>query len=646
MDQKTPKKYRFGVTPRAIIIGLLLIPINGLWIFETEIIRYLGHPTTISLFYTSIFILLCLIAINSVLRRFIPRWVFSQGELITIYVMINIGAALVGHDQIQILVSLMPYAAYFATPSNDWHSRFADKLPDWLTVRDPIASKNFYAGNSSLYDPVNWHAWIVPVLWWSAFIVVLVGMFLCINVLLRKQWTEREKLSYPLVQLPFDMTAEGAPIFRDKLLWYGFAVAAAIDIINGLATLYPSIPILPIKLGDRSFLFTTRPWNNIGWLPTQLYPFGIGLGMLLPVDLLFSCWFFFWVWKAENILTSAFGLETIRGMPFTNEQSFGAYMGICIFAILVSRKHFANLFKHFFGMRTDIDDRGEPIPYRVAMWALILGGMFLTWFSLKAGLAWHYVFAFWVVFFAMSIAVTRMRAELGPPAHDLHAAGPDQIIPTIVGARNVGTENLNVFSLFFWFNRAYRSHPMPFQLEGFKLAERTRTSYSGIFWAMMIAGVAGTIFAFWAILHLLYVNGAASSTLGPPNVPMIFGSEPWNRMEGWVKSPQPPDVNRMIAIAFGFSITLLLNALRMKLSWFPFHPVGYAVSSSWSMHLLWLPMFLAWVIKLLTLRYAGLRGYVRILPFFLGVILGECVMGSIWTILGCAFHFPYYAFWP
>ena len=646
MDPKTPKKYRFGVTWRAIIIGLILIPINSYWIFMTEIVRYQGHPTTISLFYSSIFNLLILITANAGLRRYAPRWVLSQGELITVYVMINIGAALVGHDSIQILVSLMPYAGHFATETNNWHNLFADQLPHWLVVTDPVATRNFYAGHSTLYDPVNYGAWLGPVMWWSAFTIVLVTMFLCLNVLLRKQWTEREKLSYPLVQLPLDMTAEGGAIFKDKLLWYGFFIVVAIDVINGLHVLVPAVPELPIKLGDQSGVFTTRPWNNIGWLPIQFYPFGIGLGMLLPVDLLFSCWFFFWVWKAQLIMTAAFGLETIRGMPFVSEQSFGAYMGICVFAILVSRRHFINIFRHFAGAKTDIDDKEEPISYRSAVWFLVFGSVFLTWFSMRAGLSLMLVIAFWLIFFAMSIAVTRMRAELGPPAHDLHAAGPDRILPVLLGPRAVGTQNLNVFSLYFWFNRAYRSHAMPFQLEGFKMAERTRMNYRGLFVAMVIATVVGTIVAFWVILHLLYQRGAASADVGPPNVPMIFGWEPWSRMEGWVRSPEPPDLNRAGAIVVGFGATIVLNSLRMKIGWFPFHPVGYAVSSSWSMHLLWLPMFIAWLVKLVMLRYGGLRLYRRALPFFLGVILGECVAGSVWTIVGIVFNVPSYAFWP
>lgn len=644
LDNKIPKKYRYGVTLRAVIVGLLLMPICSYWIFMMEIVRYQGHPTTISLFFSSIFLLVLLIVANGLIRRWAPRWVFSQGELITIYVMLNISSALVGHDSLQILVSMMPYAFFFATPENKWSTLFADRLPEWLTVRDPIAVRKFYMGGN-LYDPANFGPWIVPVLWWSAFILVLLGMFLCMNVLLRKQWTEREKLSYPLVQLPLDMTQEGAPLFKEKLFWYGLAIVAAIDIINGLHVLYPNVPQIPIKLEDQSRVFVNRPWNAIGWLPIQFYPFGIGLGMLLPVDLLFSCWFFFWTWKAQNILTAQFGLQSIRGMPFTGEQSFGAYMGICVFAILVSRRHFINIARHFVGLKTDIDDSGEPIRYKSAVWFIIFGTVFLTAFSLKAGMSIWLIVPFFLIFFAMSIAITRMRAELGPPAHDLHAAGPDAIIANLAGPKALGTQNLSVFSLFFWFNRAYRSHAMPFQLEGFKMAERAGMSYRGLFVAMVIASVAGTFVAFWVILHLLYQYGAAQQ-MAPPNVPMIFGWEAWSRLDGWIKVPQPADGNRAVAIAVGFAITILLNTLRMRIGWFPFHPVGYAVSSSWSMHRLWLAMFIAWMIKLLILRYGGLRLYRQALPFFLGVILGECIMGSFWTIWGICFKLPSYAFWP
>jgi hypothetical protein len=79
--------------------------------------------------------------------------------------------------------------------------------------------------------------------------------------------------------------------------------------------------------------------------------------------------------------------------------------------------------------------------------------------------------------------------------------------------------------------------------------------------------------------------------------------------------------------------------------WWPLHPIGYAVSSSLSMHILWIPMLVAWIIKGLVLRYGGLRLYRQGIPFFLGLILGEFVIGGGWSVIGTVTGLTTYRFW-
>ncbi|MCX6375388.1 MAG: hypothetical protein NTU88_05020, partial [Armatimonadetes bacterium] len=153
MEKRRPEKYISGVTLRAVLVALFIIPFNNYWIFLTEIVRYAGHPTTISLFYNAIFILLMLVGLNVLLRRLAPKWVFSQGELITIYIMINLASAMAGHDMIQVLVPEMTHPSRFATPENKWASTFLDYIPKWLSVRDKDALSGFYQGASSFYRP-------------------------------------------------------------------------------------------------------------------------------------------------------------------------------------------------------------------------------------------------------------------------------------------------------------------------------------------------------------------------------------------------------------------------------------------------------------------------------------------------------------
>src|SRR2546430_11641213 len=55
-------------------------------------------------------------------------------------------------------------------------------------------------------------------------------------LLLRRQWVQNERLSFPLLYLPLALTAEGkegfGPIFRQPLMWWGIGAAAAWNALN------------------------------------------------------------------------------------------------------------------------------------------------------------------------------------------------------------------------------------------------------------------------------------------------------------------------------------------------------------------------------------------------------------------------------
>ena len=158
------------------------------------------------------------------------------------------------------------------------------------------------------------------VFWWSAFIIALHLVMLCINLMLRKRWVESEHLSYPIIQLPLEMTQSHQRFFRNRWMWLGFAIGATIDIINGLNFLFPVAPSLGGKLYDLRRLFTERPFNAIGWSPIAVFPFGVGLSFLIPLDLSFSCWAFWLIWRAERVLGDVMGwraLVSLRGGTIT-----------------------------------------------------------------------------------------------------------------------------------------------------------------------------------------------------------------------------------------------------------------------------------------------------------------------------------------
>ena len=118
------------VTWRSIILGLLLSVPHGYFSIQTP------TPTTVSLIYTAVLTLLLLVAINLLIKRWLPKAVLTQGELLTIYTMLSLSVAIAGHDMLQVLAPVLGHPFWFATPENEWSSLFFRYLPRWLVVDD------------------------------------------------------------------------------------------------------------------------------------------------------------------------------------------------------------------------------------------------------------------------------------------------------------------------------------------------------------------------------------------------------------------------------------------------------------------------------------------------------------------------------
>ncbi len=642
-DQPAPAR---TLTVRAVTIACLLIPLNAYWITQMAVIRYQGHPTTVSLFFNAVFILFVLRIVNDAVRFVFPRAALHRNELIVIYAMVTVASALCGHDLVQVVAPqiIMPY--WLATPENQWEELFFQHLPGHLTIGDPEIYRPAFEGGVSLYTRERLLAWLPPVASWGGFLFVLATMMLAINALIRRRWMDEEKLTYPITHMPLELTADDGALLRSRMMWLGFALAGSIDLINGLHELWPFWPLIKVRVVHfdafmRSF-FVGYPWTALRGTRLSFYPFAIGLGMLLPLDLAFSCWFFYLFWKAQGLLSLMLGLSRIPGFPYVNEQSSAAYLGLAGFALWIGRGYFARIWRGL--LRGRPGDAGEPMSYPLAV--LVIGGglLFLALFTTAMGMWLWLAGLFFVLYFLLSMAVTRVRAELGPPAHDLHRGGPDLILTNLLGTDGtiLPPRQLTALSLMFWFNRAYRAHPMPVQLEALKIADSSGIRQSHMAIALTIAAFLGVFAAFWAQVHGYYSYGIAAKMSG---VATIFGREPFQRLQSWLAYPTGTDWPRVGAYLAGLGFTWLLMMARVRFVTWPFHPVGYAISSSWSMNCLWMPIFIAWLAKLIITRYGGHRAFQRAIPFALGLVLGEFVIGSLWTIIGIALQINTYSFW-
>ena len=151
------------------------------------------------------------------------------------------------------------------------------------------------------------------------------------------------------------------------------------------------------------------------------------------------------------------------------------------------------------------------MPYRAAVLGIIGSLIALGIFSNIAGMALWVAGIFFGLYFLLSFAITRVRAELGTP-HEIYFVNPHDMVAMVGGTRQFDTSSLTIMSLFYWFNRGYRNHPMPNQIEAFKLAESTGMSNRRLWIAMLIAIVVGIIATFWANLDITFRNGGNSKS--------------------------------------------------------------------------------------------------------------------------------------
>jgi len=112
-----------------------------------------------------------------------------------------------------------------------------------------------------------------------------------------------------------------------------------------------------------------------------------------------------------------------------------------------------------------------------------------------------------------------------------------------------------------------------------------------------------------------------------------------------VETPLKPGRWVLIFAAAGAVVMLILAVCYHRIYWWPLHPIGYLTAYSSAMWILWFSFFVGWLANALCMRYGGVALYKRIHYFFIGLIIGDFLMGGIWAIVGL-FSFASYQVLP
>lgn len=570
------------------------------------------------------------VLINKVLLKLAPRFALTEQELVLFYAMQSIICAM-SSEWMDVVNPYIAGYAISASSDSNIRNHVLPYIRSWLFFKNDKRLKAFEAGGYPLsYTFSQLYLWWRPVFWWSVIVGLICLAMLCINSLMRDEWTRREKLAFPIIQLPVAITAGGgdSPFWRNRFMWGGFLVMASIDTLNGFHFLYPSLPWINVRfLGDMVQWFPSPPWNSVGWTPIGLFPYIAALGFFMPTDLLFSIIFFFFFRKAQQVMAAYFGNPQgvfgggglVPSPPYFSEQSWGAFFGLFVSAVWVARSYLKEVWQEIVkGVR-----RPGELSYRTTFILLVISMLLLGAIGVAIGISFWLVIIYEGIFLVFSVAVTRLRAQLGAPTHEMAFMGPNQIFVDFVGTQAIPEPTISrVVTTFYFMNRIHRTDPMPSQLEAMKMGESSGLNQLFLFGALVLATVVGTLLGHLVHIYLGYRwgnGGAGSDTAGV--------------VSDLVSNRRPPNPVAIAAVMGGFLFVLMLDFIRFRVPSFPFHPAGYALAMNFGVDYYWFGLTVVLIIKMFVTRYYGLPGYERLRYVAMGIILAEFLVETPWSVM-------------
>lgn len=622
---------------RTMVIGILAVIAMTFVIPRCDFFGIGTHVAHTYLPIAPIFIFFMLtLVLNSILRAF--KCELAPTELLLIYIMMTMACGL-GPGCIHYIMPTITAPYYYATPANRFAEVLHQYIPGWIVPKDPTVIKYYYEGLPA-GTPLPWGAWAVPVFMWSLLMIAVISVGFSLATILRKQWVENEKLVFPLVQIPLEMVKqeEGAPtslppLFRNKLMWLAFLIPAILYTFRGLHFYFPIVPDTG-GLMTKFIPFTEKPWNSLQNIFLQILFTTIGLTYFVPSSVSFSIWFFFLVFQLETLIGAILGFP----MPYFPGEAFNrAFHGYQVAGGII-----ALAFLSFWAMRHTItgmfkkacsrEKSSEATSFRLTFAGIICGFIIICFWGVAAGVKLWTVVLYFLIFFSIITVVSRLVAEAG-----LFYVGykifPFEVMMPFTGTKSVGGPGL--ITSVMWnqgIQREFRVDTMPFFLNNMKMADVAKIDKRSALTGVWVAVFVGLIAVWVNYLALFYKYGAVnigSWTTG-------FAQNAARSATSYIVSPLAPNLKDVMTMAIGAGVTAFLFFMTRVFLWWPFHPIGFVMAGSYSIYHMWWPVFIGWLAKVLILKLGGIKVFQKLVPFFMGLILGECVIIGTWVCIDLA----------
>jgi len=630
-------------------IALALVAVVGVAVF-TPYLEIVLHGTQIGSFAPPPGALLILLLLTGLvdpclrLLRRRRRSGLTRGQLLAVYIALLAGAALPSCQFAGWLATIVTGPFYYANAANHWEDAWRH-IPSWWGPRAPAqaeAIRQLYEG----LDPgvaLPWATWLKPLLAFGPMVIALYVAFLAASVLLAPQWIDREKLTFPLVQLPLDLSEDGGGpthlwrgFFRSRAMWVGAMIPVVCHSLNGLHRFVPAVPEIPLRGIDLNRFLTTRPWVAAQPLRIDIHLCLIGFAFLCSRDVPTSIWVFFVIAKLESVFGCAMGwtagppsvwLRDIE-FPVLVAQQVGstlAFLGLMLWA---ARGYLRNVWRRARGptregrwQRLSLITLGVTL---VGLCAWSIGGGMQAW--LAPGL--------WVLTLAFMVVAHRMMAEGGVNLLWDAQSGPNYLIYALDGGRYLGPRTWMQLVCLPYFTWHFKGAVGPHAFESLKLMSAGGLDRRRAVGLMVTAIVLTAVVSYLATIQLVHTRGGGV-VLEPFRFEHV-GLRPMWEFTAVTDQPQGFRWIKLAGMGGAAAATWGLSWMRWRYEWWRLHPIGYILGNTIVVWFMWASVFIGSAASWLVVRYGGARGYRAARPFFLGLIFGDFLMLGVWTIITAA----------
>ncbi len=609
-----------------VIVLAFLSPYIEIVIWGTQIGSITPPPGPLLILFFLVFF------INPLLLRLFKKEI-SRGNLLFLYALLLLVAVLPSCQFAQWLPSVVTGPFYFGTPENKWLP-LTKYIPNWWTPLDKGKIKWFYEGLPP-GESIPWEEWARPFFAFVPMVICFYFTMFCISFILRKHWIENEKLTFPLVQLPLEITSQAQNIFRDKIFRIGTAIPVAVHLLNGLSYRFPFIPSIPLRGIQVGTYFLTKPWNAVNPFFIDIHFCLIGFSFLASRDVPFSIWFFFLLYKLTCVMGSAVGWtpgwedRSLRGVsfPYVEAQEVGSMLALVGMGLWGTRKYLKEIWGIAFKRAKS---EPEASLYRLSLIGGMVGFTGMTVWGVLSGMSIWLSFSIFFLSILFALGVNRLMAEGGVNFLWAAQSGPNYLIFALEGGRILKIREWLVLLSLPYFIWNFKGPVGPQSFESFKIAQEAKISPKLFFYLFPIAMLLAMGIAYFYVIYIVHTKGGGVSLCDYRFVHV--GQRPFMELVSVTDHPEKIVPARILMIVLSFIFTIFLFTMRWRFLWWRFHPIGYVTSTIWATNYMWFSLLLGSFFNFVIMKIGGLKLYRRARLFFLGFIMGDFLMLGFWLL--------------